>query len=199
MRKYKIDPNLLIAAGVLLSSFSALFVYIQQASIMREQTELLLEQTKANAWPYLTLAMSQNHSKQGLESYILYLSNKGTGPVIIEGAIITYQEKSIQKWNDLYDLIDVPDTINRGYTNSILYEQIIQPGEEFMLVNWNDRKELMRYIYDRSEDITIEVCYRSVYNDRWHVKRTGFRTNLEKNIREEVEVCNFIENALFLE
>ncbi len=42
MKIKKIDPNLLIALGVLIASFSALFVYMKQASIMSKQTEILL-------------------------------------------------------------------------------------------------------------------------------------------------------------
>ena len=60
----KIDPNLVIAVGVLISSFAALFVYVRQARIMSEQsnilleqTSILLEQTKASTWPHLSIEL----------------------------------------------------------------------------------------------------------------------------------------------
>ena len=199
IRKYKVDPNLLIALGVLIASFSALFVYIQQAAIMREQTELLLEQTKANAWPYLTIGMSQSNPDSTLEEYSLYLSNRGTGPAIIEGAVITYQGTPLQRWSDLIKLMHVPDSIAKGYSNSILYGQVIHPKEDLRLVDWNFKKELMRYIYSKADKLAIEVCYRSVYDDRWHIKRIGFKTNLEQNIREETDECTLENETLFSE
>ena len=41
----KIDANLIVAIGVLIASFGALFVYMRQASIMTEQTKILLGDT----------------------------------------------------------------------------------------------------------------------------------------------------------
>ena len=61
--KKKIDPQLLIAIGVLIASFSALFVSIRQASIMNEQTNILLKQTKSNSWPYLNINLQVANNK----------------------------------------------------------------------------------------------------------------------------------------
>lgn len=199
IHKRKIDPNLIIALGVLIASFSALFVYIQQASIMREQTELLLEQTKANAWPYLTVNMSQSRLRSELQAYEIVLSNRGTGPAIIEGTVITYQEEPVRDWSNFYSLIETPDSIDIIHSNSNLYEYVILPGEEFRFIDWSLSKALMRYINDRADEITIKICYRSVYNDRWQVMRSGFRTGLEKTIRRKISECSIAEDSLFLQ
>ena len=74
------DPNLLIAAGVLVASVGALVVYVRQAGIMREQTNVLIEQTrllqeqtKANAWPSLALEMWRSYSvDDGETDEVLY-------------------------------------------------------------------------------------------------------------------------------
>ena len=199
IRKYKVDPNLLIASGVLVASFSALFVYIQQAAIMREQTELLLEQTKANAWPHLTISMSISAIEDKITQHRILISNRGTGPAIIEGVIVTYQGKSVQNWEQFYKLINVPDSIfiNHSYHN--IYGYIVRPGEDFQLIDWSIGKELMQYVYKRANDITIRICYRSVYNDFWQVKREGFYTDLEQNERQEIEQCTFGGDSVFLQ
>lgn len=199
MSKRKLDPNLLIALGVLIASFSALFVYIQQASIMREQTELLLEQTKANAWPHLTVGMSISASRDSVTQHKIILSNRGTGPAVIEGTMITYLNKPVQNWDQLYELIEVPDSIfiNHSYQN--IYGYVMLPGEDFMLIDWSLSEELMQYVYDRAAKISIQVCYRSVYNDFWQVKRDGFYSDLEQNVRQEVEQCTFSGDSIFLQ
>lgn len=86
----------------MVSSFSALFIYIKQADIMREQTKGLLEQTKANAWPNLKISLSRNTSKNGIEKYRLSLLNRGIGPAIIEGVVFKYKDKVFRNWYEFY-------------------------------------------------------------------------------------------------
>lgn len=197
--KRRVDPNLLIALGVLIASFSALFVYIQQASIMREQTELLLEQTKANAWPHLTISMIVGGSLNELAHYEITISNRGTGPAIIEGTVITYQGKPAQNWEQLYSILEVPDSIDITYGYHNLYGSVIRPGKDLSLVDWSSNEALMQYIYKQADEITIQICYRSVYNDFWHVERKGFYNDLEQNIRREIKRCVLSSDSLFLQ
>ena len=63
--KRKIDPQLLIAIGVMLISLSALVVSIRQSSIMNKQTEVLLQQTKSSAWPHLEVEMGKSMIEGG--------------------------------------------------------------------------------------------------------------------------------------
>jgi protein-disulfide isomerase-like protein with CxxC motif len=77
MKLKRIDPNLAIAIGVLIASFSALFVYIKQASIMSEQTRILLEQTKVSSFPHLIISMDQSYNKNGIIGLGIHVTNKG--------------------------------------------------------------------------------------------------------------------------
>lgn len=166
---------------------------------MSRQTEILLQQTKANSWPNLSIGLSRKLRSSGIEGYSISISNRGTGPAIIEGVIITYNDKPVHNWSHFYETIEVPDTMSTGHSNDILNDEVVPANYSFMVIDWSDNKSLMEYIFERADKIAIEVCYKSVHEDYWRVKRTGFRTNLERNERSLVENCTLEEEWLFLE
>ncbi len=195
----KIDPNLLIAIGVLIASFGTLIVSMKQASIMNEQTEVLLEQSKLNAWPSLSIEMHKGFQKNGINRFSVEISNRGTGPAIIEQTIIKYNGVSFKNWTEFYELLHAPDSIRTGHGNDILYNRIISPNEDFILVNWSFNKKLARFIYERANNFSVEICYKSVYGDLWNVCRNGLKSNLEKNQRKKIDACDASNEVLFEE
>lgn len=198
-KKKKIDLNLIIAIGVLIASFAALFVYVRQASIMSEQTKILLEQSKLSAWPNLSIRMSKTTAITGVREYGIYISNRGTGPAIIEKTVVSYLGKPIKNWKEFYEVMGVPDTINRGQKNENIYDKVIRPNEDFRFVDWSHNKDLMNYIYKNADKISIAICYKSVYDDCWQVKRNGFKNNLEKIIRVKTDKCALFSTTPFEE
>ena len=191
--KKEIDPNLLIAIGVLIASFSALFVYMRQASIMSEQTEILLQQTKANSWPYLDLSYSYNSSDENdsNKKYSLSVVNKGTGPAIIQNISITYDGKLAKNWKEFHALLNVPDSILKiGYIKSSISNKVISPNESIKFVNWSGNKELINIVRKNSGKITVSICYKSVFNEFWNLERTGFDGVTKKVTYSEPEVCS---------
>ena len=58
----KIDPQLIISIGIMLISLGAVYVSFRQATIMNKQTDILLQQTKANAWPSLSFTIVSKRS-----------------------------------------------------------------------------------------------------------------------------------------
>ena len=196
----KIDPNLLIAVGVLFASFGALFVYIRQASIMSEQTKILLEQTKANAWPHLSIELYRGHSAKGLNIYKIEIRNKGTGPAIMEQTRITYDNTHVENWEEFHQRMLVPDSIDISYSNRNISGRVLSSNEGLVLVDWSNSDEnshntsLMEFIYQRADKISIEICYKSIHGDAWTVKREGFRSDLEINERIRESSCALNEN-----
>ena len=194
------DPNLLIAAGVLVASVGALVVYVRQAGIMREQTNVLIEQTrllqeqtKANAWPSLALEMWRSYSVDDGETdvgmYSYRIPNRGTGPAIVERAEVSVRGRPVATWDEFYAASEVPDTMNAGQRNAILNGRIVQAGEDFEFVAWDNHPALRKYLHDRGGDVAIRICYRSVYGDRWAVERRGFVTDLEESVVTPVDSC----------
>lgn len=193
--KKKIDPNLIIAIGVLIASFSALFVYMRQASIMSDQTEILLEQTKANAWPRLSIETDLNWIDKKLESLKIKIHNKGTGPALVEGVRVTYDSVYTRSWGDLFDKINVPDSISTSISNKTVYNTVLSANENYYWLRLIHDPNLARWLYNHREKITIEVCYRSVFKDYWllTVDKNGYNTTKKLDIHE----CSLPSDEMF--
>ena len=198
MKRKKIDINLIIAIGVLLASIGTLIVSTRQASIMNEQTEIQLEQSKSSAWPSLGIEMTRNIQKDGLQDYFFTISNRGTGPAIVEQTSISYEGKLVASWEELYNLMNVPDSIKRHEIN-ILLNRVIKPNEDFMLINWAGNRPLMNHIYPNSDKISITICFKSVFGDYWQVKRDGMKNNFEENITKQTGSCEPLNGKKFLQ
>ena len=198
-KKRKIDINLIIAIGVLLASIGALIISTRQANIMNEQTKILLEQTKSGLWPSLSIGMSRDGGKRGLKTYFYSISNRGTGPAIVEQTYISVDDKYISNWSELYDVINVPDTIFRSHGNNILFNRVIKPNEDFKLIDWSNNPDLMNFIYNESHRIYVKICYKSVYGDYWEINRKGFKNNLEQSTTEQLKECTSLNKSLFIE
>ncbi|WP_109435689.1 hypothetical protein [Aquimarina sp. AU119] len=194
--KKKIDPNLLIAIGVLIASFSALFVYMRQASIMSRQTEILLEQTKANAWPRLSVNAHLNWSDKKLETLQVKIHNKGTGPAIIEGVRVLYDGKYVTHWQDLFLKTKIPDSISKSISNKSVNNSVMSANENFYWVQFINDPNLASWMYKNRQKITIEICYKSVFNDYWLLRKEGFDndTIIQKLGTQE---CTIPSNEVF--
>ncbi|MDH7446052.1 hypothetical protein [Aquimarina sp. 2201CG14-23] len=190
--KKQIDPNLLIAIGVLIASFAALFVYMRQAAIMSEQTEILLQQTKANSWPYLDLSYSYNSSgkNDSNKKYSLSVVNKGTGPAIIQNVSISYNNKLVRNWKEFHATLNIPDSILKiGYIKSSISNKVISPNENITFINWSGNSELVDIIRKNAGKIKVSICYKSVFNEFWNLERIGFDGNTKKVTYSEPETC----------
>ncbi|GAA4273893.1 hypothetical protein U6A24_01865 [Aquimarina gracilis] len=182
MKKRKIDPNLLIAIGVLIASFSALFVYIKQANIMSKQTDILLEQTKANAWPRLDVGLNIGFDRDDSPLFLnIEIHNKGTGPAIIEGVRVLYEDQHTIDWWDLFKKSKLPDSIDDGIANRDIYNSVVSANEEFYWAQLQEDRNLAAWVFERKDKINIEICYKSVFDDYWLLtKRLGGDTKIEK-------------------
>lgn len=203
MRK-KVDGSLLISIGVLIISCSALFISFRQSKAMDAQTEILIQQTKSSAWPYLSINLTRIFENQGISNYTLSIRNEGTGPAIIEGAKISYQGQAAKNWEDLFRVMQLPDTIPLRIINSGIHNEVISNNEStesitLLSLSFNKSPKLMSWFYQRAADITVEICYRSVFNDYWHITRKGIKTNLEIIEYKKVNQCKIPIEEQFLE
>lgn len=190
----------LISFGVFLLGFCALFVSIRQASIMNRQTEILIQQAKASAWPILEIGLSRGFDSLGnITNYLLGVSNKGNGPAIIEAVKLSYKGRSAQKWGDLIELTGIPDSISITYTNDIISNRVLAPGGELLMLDLSFNPLLMRWVFSHADKLEIAICYRSIFDEHWTVTRRGIQSNIEKTVLKSVEFCPFDPADSFLE
>ncbi|MBW1295266.1 hypothetical protein [Aquimarina litoralis] len=189
----QIDPNLIIAVGVLIASFSALFVYMRQASIMSEQTKILLQQTKANAWPYLDLSYSYNSSGNNdlNKIFSFALHNKGIGPAIIQNVSIIYNDTLVHNWEEFHKKLQINDSLLEiGYNNSSISNKVISPNEKIRFIDWSENPGLADIIRKKAGTIKINVCYKSVFDEFWSVERIGFDGITKEITYSQPETCS---------
>ena len=200
----KFDSQTLMAIGVLAVSFVALFVSVRQTSIMSEQTRLLVEQNKASAWPHLEIGLNKSflgNDEDGFEitQFEIKVENKGTGPAIVEAVRVLFDGQPATTWGEFYGLIPVPDSISSGHSNSTISNTVIATNEQVQLLNLSNNKALMQYLYEHADKFSLEICYKSVYDDYWQVTRNGFRENREQPRSIRVSGCSVNARELFTE
>ncbi len=200
----KIDSQTLMAVGVLLVSFIALFISVRQTSIMGEQTRLLVEQNKASAWPYLEINLHRGferneNGKSEIADYRIVITNKGTGPAIVEAVRVLYDGQPARNWHNMYRIGNLPDSISGSHSNSSVMNKVIGTNEQVQMLKLSNNSELMSWVYERGDKITLEICYRSVYDDHWVVRREGFKSNLEMATSEKADACTVAPADIFVE
>ena len=131
MKRFKADPNLLIAIGVLLANFVAIYIYMDQARIMQKQTDLLLIQAKGGAWPNLSLQMKLVGQNEWISNYEILIPNRGTGPAIVDQTMISYKGKAVTNWVSLFNEMNLPDSLMYNYSYYNIYDKVIRQDEDF--------------------------------------------------------------------
>jgi|GEM_PF-1350509 hypothetical protein len=189
-----------ISLGVFLLGFLALFVSIRQASIMNRQTEVLIQQGKAGAWPILEIGLYRGFDSTGhIIQYGITVANKGVGPAIVNGVQVAFDDKPAQHWSALMQQAGAPDSIPISYSNSLISNRVISAGEEVLLLDLSDNPRLMRWFFRQANALQVSICYRSLFDDQWVATRKGFKENLERPVFRQVQACPFVEGEQFLE
>ena len=151
----KLKPELLIALMAVLISFSTLFVYLYQSSLMKTQQ-------KMSVWPHITFGPSW-----GNDHLTINIINKGVGPAIIKQVSIEINNYQIDGIHELMSF--VPDSLQSDFNYSSIWPgQVIMSGENIQLFQ-NKNSETIKYLLGlmEGEKIKIEICYCSIYDDCW--------------------------------
>ncbi len=196
--KKKIGAQLMIAFGVMIVSFSTLFVTMYQASIMNKQTEILLTQTKANAWPCLMVEKTElgGKTERRIEEYRFKLVNKGTGPAIISGVRLTYKGQVAMSWNHLFEIMQTPNSIVRSRTIGQISKGVLSANETTLMIDFTNRFEFIKWMKKNGADIKIEIYYKSVFNETWKIER--LLDNTATSYPVQVDKCSIPENEMFM-
>ena len=150
----------LVSYVAILVGLSALIVSLYEASIFRKQQ-------KAAVWPYLELNYAYN-SNNGVFSY--NIQNKGMGPAILEWSSIKIDDTPMHNWRNYRNEIFTTDTLKLG--KSYIYNRVIAPGETVNMLIISD-KQAAYIAYKNRKRISFEICYRSIFDEYWLLKRNS--------------------------
>ena len=190
------DPQNWIAIGVTMISVCALVVSIMQTRIMKEQRELMHSQASASVWPNLGLVVWKGHNVEDntIIEYELRLSNSGIGPAIINGVRISYNDKAVRQWGNLFQNFEL-NGMQTYRSNNGISDRVLKPGEELIVLSLTENLPLAQLYFDNSESIKYEILYKSIYNEFWLLTKIGGYNAVIEKVTENFK---FEEGELFL-
>jgi len=197
VKRIKLDPNTIIAISVMIISLGALFVSHKQAAIMNKQTDLLLDQNRSASWPYLDVGDALMISDQ-TNQYRIYVSNKGNGPAIIEGVRIMYKNRVIRDWGGFLDEIKLENKRGSSSSYSNISNTVISSGEEINIFTVSQLKSVSEFT-DLVKNLTIEIYYKSVFDEYWYAKNIGFRNAPGAKTVKRIDKVELNEEETFLQ
>lgn len=155
-------------------SLGAMFISLYEARIMKSQQSAMV-------WPYLD--MSQQYDNDG---FAIEISNKGTGPAIINSVQIDYNGIPIENMDILIDSLNPERTF--GYDilrNSTIGNQVIMSGEERVVFGlpYNDETNV---VLSNLGKIRVRIGYKSVLEEYWYFdSKGGSHTNEKFQAKQE--------------
>jgi len=197
--------NHLLTIITLTVSLFTLLMYVRQTNLLTKQTDILIQQNKATTWPHLYVGRSVSFDRgntDGIPNMCnILIINQGNGPAIIEKVVMRLDGNEVERWNDFYKLAKVPSDINCFQNNSPLRNRVIKPAETIELISWYDHPQLIKYIYPKLKDLELEICYRSVLNEYWTIKRSSFEgeSYYDDNVITYQEGCQLKAEKYFKE
>ena len=168
-------PEMIVAlAAVVLSVFTVL-VGAYSASIDRAYA-------RASVWPRLEMGRSFS---QGSYSYIV--SNRGTGPALVEQVRMAVRQQPQQDWQGILDAHGVGE--QRRYAQSQIDARTFSAGQELQVFHTEDQALIKQLLDPGAPPMEVEICYCSIYQQCWTVD--------QGNRPMEVERCAIPEAQRF--
>ncbi|MCW8108309.1 hypothetical protein OPS25_07360 [Alteromonas ponticola] len=117
----------------------------------------------------------------GIQTFSYIVSNQGTGPALIKYVKVSSDSTYIKRWADIPEFRHFSQTHINGIT--LPAEHSVTPfeykGDQFPVVMKLD------------EDIAIELCYCSIYDECWVTNKSG--------TTRSVEECSMEQEQAFLQ
>ena len=179
--------SLFVSACALVASTVQVFIMREQSTIMLEQQKLMTEQYKASLWARVECTFFYQTNP---EYFKIVVRNAGTGPALVQGVRVTYDNKIYQRWTDLFEA--VADAARDTFNVSIMriHGRTLVPGEEVTMMG-NGHPRLARVI-GTNDKLRVEVCYQSVYGSNYlHTRKSQNGSAVLDT--QEVKACSIPE------
>lgn len=168
-KRWYTKPEMIVAMSALLMSLITTIVSVYSAYIDRQYA-------RASVWPRLEIYRSFK-----VDEFSYGVTNSGNGPAIIEYATIRYRSEPIRVWKDL--------PIDGNFVQSHLGSRILSAQNTIQPLHYTG--EAVQQLIDIDNELSIELCYCSIYEECWVTQRT--------NEVQAVERCEVDEQDKFLE
>ena len=190
--KFFSNPQNIIAVGVTVISLCALIVSMIQTKDLQEQRELIHEQARASVWPHIEFIFEQGHDlkDKSINHLVISLSNSGVGPAIITDVKVSYRGTIVKNWAKLFDIQEIPDSIDTHITNRGFNGMVVQTGKTVEILNLDINLPLANAFYERIEGISIEIYYESIYGEKWKFDGTTTKLKNFTGLPEEEQFRN---------
>ena len=167
------DKTPILSIIAIVMSFGALLVSVLEVSAIRDEQRI-------QVWPYVSV--DANYSEAG---YRLIAVNKGIGPARVRTLNVTYNGEPVGSLDQLIiDTVGEEDAFSYDlYQASDIGQSVMSPDESRILfgVPWEPRTRRLAEAW--SGNISIAVCYCSVYDECWE-------SRLNAGEPEPVKACS---------
>lgn len=178
MIKFKMNTSMITALAAGLVSISALSVSIYEAYLQRQEQRI-------SVWPIL-----EHWTSFSDDEFSIFVANKGIGPAVIHDLKVLVKGIEMQSWNDVF-FPTLGDDANR-FSQSLLIGNVMSPGDASPIVSYSRAASAA---WQTSKDITIYICYCSVFNDCW--KYQVYDLVAGRPAREPISSCVDIPSGDF--
>ncbi|MDR2956353.1 MAG: hypothetical protein LBV43_14870 [Prevotella sp.] len=164
-------------------SICTLAIYVRQTNLLSKQTEALISQNEAAAWPRIILGSNivsnpnPTSDNDVIKEFTIIIANVGNGPAIIERIVVRIDGIEVENWKELFQHKNIEYGSHNGET---IFGSVRSAG---IYTTWYTAliPEQATAFHHASENMEIEICYSSVFGDFWTVTKKGFRLD-RKNI-----------------
>jgi len=152
-------------------SICAILISLMTLSVLIIQTKIIHEQQRNSVLPYLELT----HYNTSGPNYAFVLSNDGVGPAFIESVKIFHLDSTYEYDlpTFLYQNFREMDSIRNIYHSNISPGRLLPAGEKLKMIEIRNSlpnaQKLMTLFSKIDSATTLEITYRSIYNDKWMI------------------------------
>ena len=169
--------EMLIGVSALVVSLVALIVGVYSAYLDRAFA-------RASVWPKVEVHSIYSSTQKKL---VYRVTNVGTGPALIEHAIVKYKSKVVKDWDELSLLLGHK---SRLFSTEHIGSRVLPALKTIDAIVTEDGK-FAETFREAQPDVNIEICYCSVFDQCW-------LTNNEDKSTVTAS-CNVDSNNLFLD
>ncbi len=196
--KKRLDLAMIMTLSVGLMSLCALGVSLYQAHLMNEQSSIMFFQGKAASLPILEFNNWRSFDENGIKSFKIVVTNKGTGPLIIKNILLKFNGEAVLNWGELFSKVPNSENLDLGMTNEILNGSVLSAGEELVFIDAQNNRDLSKLLFEAADAIKMKVCYVSVYDD-WFQSTIKGLENRVTNDNENIPYCRIDDGESFMD